>query len=219
MTPNLRTAIAAQYEAFQSPAPRAIYGCPCCSDPSELETLVRAPRNDLSAAQLESYASSALLTVGDVPDLRYYWPRLAELSVTGELLTDPEIVFAKPRHGNWRTWPAAEQRALVDLAHAQIEAVAERGAEVDDYAVETWVCAFAQFLDDVTVILGPLLRPTPGPAAALRGWYTLNERSLSRGRLWDSFWESRTNNAERVRAWFAEPSVVEAIDRAFTPTL
>ena len=219
MHPLVLSALAAQYDAFQSPTPRSVEGCPCCSDPAELRTLVATPRRALTAAQLEFYAFSALLTVGDVPDLRHYWPRLAELSVTGELLADAAIVFAKPRHGQWRTWPAAEQSALVTLAQAQMEALAAGDPAVDGYAVETWVCAFSQFLDDATVLLAPLLRPEPGPAAALREWYALNAPRLARGRLSDSFWSSAPDNARRVREWFAAPEVRAAVDRAFAPPL
>lgn len=217
MHPRVRAALAAQYDAFRRPAPRLVSGCPCCCDPAELATLVATPREALTAPQLESYASSALLTVGDVSDLRHYWPRLAELSITGALLTDAEVVFSKPRHGDWRSWPDDEQRALVDLATAQVEALTADDAASDEYAVDTWVCAFAQFLDDVTVLLPPLLRPTPGAEAALRQWYGLNERRLKRGKLWNAFWDSAPfENAARVRAWFQSPTVRVAIDRAFT---
>jgi len=216
---SVLTAVAALYDAFQSRPPLEVEGCPCCSDPEELQALVNTPRDALTAAQLEFYASSALLTVGGVDDLRHYWPRLVELSLTGELQTDPEIVFAKPRHGEWRNWPAAEQEALVALAHAQVDALAQGGDAIDDFAVETWVCAFGQFLADVTVVLSPLLRPEPGPMAALRKWYALNEDDLARDMLWDTFWEFAPGNAARVCAWFAEPSVRDAVNRALTSTL
>jgi hypothetical protein len=213
---SIRAALAAQYDAFRMPAPRLVEGCSCCTSPEELESLVTTPRQALSAEQLEFYASNALLTVGGIEDLRHYWPRLAELSIAGELLTDAEIVFAKPRHGDWRSWPSAEQEALSALTHAQLEALVSDGGRLDDYAVETWVCAFGQFLDDVTVILAPLLEAEPGPAAALRGWYALNKRSLAKRKLWSAFWESAPNNAEKVLNWFAQPHVQTAIERAFT---
>jgi hypothetical protein len=216
MHPTVLAAIAQQYEAFKAPAPQSIEGCPCCSDPAELAEIVRTPRRALTAAQLESYASSALLTIGDVSDLRHYWPRLAELSLSGDLLTDAEIVFAKPRHGNWHEWPAVERDALTALAHAQLFALASEGVQLDRSDIETWVCAFAQFLDDVTSILHPLLLPEPGPASALRGWYRLNEDWLPRGQLWDAFWDSAPGNAARVCEWFGSPPVRDALDRAFT---
>lgn len=216
---SIQRALAAQYNAFREPAPRSVHGCACCSTTAELEALVSRPRHDLTATQLDFYASSAILTVGDVSDLRHYWPRLSELSISGELFTDPEVVFAKPRHGLWRTWPSREQDALVGLAHAQLEALSEEGETLVADSVETWVCSFGQYLDDVTVILAPLLRPEPGPAAALRAWYIVNERSLPKGALSSAFWEAAPANAAKVRAWFAEPAVTAAIDRAFTPPL
>jgi hypothetical protein len=206
MHPLVERALEKQYDAFQIPAPRAIDGCPCCSDPDELDALVRTPRRQLTAEQLTSYAFSALLTVGDVNDLRHYWPRLAELSISGELLVDPEIVFSKPRHGDWRTWPDPEQAALIGLARAQIAALAEQAHEDDGHAIESWVCAFAEFLDDVTVILAPLLRDEPRAAASLLAWHTLNQSELARGESWDAFWEPAPANEARVTPWFTKPA-------------
>src|SRR5215208_384408 len=90
------------YAAFAGPAPREVVGCPCCTDPAELRVLVAVPLRELSALQLESYASAALLTVGEPKDLRYFWPRILELAARGEPPTDLEIIFAKPREAQWR---------------------------------------------------------------------------------------------------------------------
>src|SRR5262245_36945958 len=99
MHPDLEEAIERQYQAFATRAPSAVHGCPCCTTPEELEVLVRTPLRELTPAQLDRYAFKAVTTVGDAADLRYFWPRLAELAARGELATDLEVVFSKPRHG------------------------------------------------------------------------------------------------------------------------
>lgn len=104
MLPDPRAAIDRLYSAFEHPTPRTVDGCPCCITTAELHALVTVPLRALSAEVLESYASSVMLTVGSTEDLRYFWPRLVELSFRNELFTDREIVFSKPRAAEWRTW-------------------------------------------------------------------------------------------------------------------
>ncbi|HEY7236313.1 MAG TPA: hypothetical protein VH539_19285, partial [Gemmatimonadaceae bacterium] len=115
--PLLR-AIAQQYEAFTSPQPRNVEGCECCTTSRELAALLAVPRERLSAAALDFYARKALTTVGGQSEFRYFWPRIAELAIAGDLLTDREVVFGKPHYGEDQTWPTVEKTALVDLARA-----------------------------------------------------------------------------------------------------
>ena len=188
-------------------------GCPCCIEPWELEILVRTPLRELTAEQLETYAFSAVLTVGDASDLRYFWPRLAQLAAQDELKCDLEVVFSKPRHGAWHDWPSVEREALLAFSRAQILALAASGADPDDYKLDAWVCALGQFTD-VTRLLNPLLLDEPERAAALLQLYSTNEDELARDALWNAFWQGVPENAARLRAWFASEAVVAALVRA-----
>jgi hypothetical protein len=105
----LREAIAAQYLAFAAARPDDVRGCACCTTSQQLAAIVSAPREVLGAAELDFYARKAMTTVGTVADFRYYWPRLAELALTDEILTDTEVLFGKPLYGAHYTWPKAEQ--------------------------------------------------------------------------------------------------------------
>src|SRR5678815_394285 len=79
----LALALAEQYEAFTAPRPRSIEGCSCCTTPQQLAALVATPREELAASALDFYARKAVTTVGGTAELRYFWPRLAELSIAG----------------------------------------------------------------------------------------------------------------------------------------
>jgi hypothetical protein len=157
-------AIAELSAAFARPTPRAVEGCPCCITPAELDALVSTPLRALSSAQLESYAFSVMLTAGCAENLRYFWPRLVELSFRGELFTDREVVFAKPRLAEWDSWPAAEQHATGRFAAAVLGDMAKRRYDRSD--VDGWICGFSRMLEDVTPHLDPLLAETPAVAAA-----------------------------------------------------
>ena len=209
----LANAIERLYHAFDRPAPRSVEGCDCCMSPAERDALLAKPLRELSAPELESYAFSAVLTVGDGDDLRYFWPRLVELALEGELVTDREIVFAQPVYAEWRArWSAAEQEAVEGLAHAIVEWMAEE--ELEPVDVDEWICALGRLGGDVTRYLDPLLTPTTAAATNLRGFYEWNARDLRRGELWNAFWEKEPGAAHLV-AWFGRPDVGAAIDRAY----
>lgn len=212
MDEELKEAIRAQYDTFRAPAPRAVEGCPCCVAPEDLARLVATPRERLTEREIAFFASSAVSTVGSVEDLRHFWPRIAELSLTGGLWVDAEIVFGKLQYAGWRDWPAAEQEAILRLVRARMGATLREPGEGVEHDVDTWVCAFAQFMEDVTDLLPPLL--DPAAASALLGWHALNARKLARGKLRNAFWSSAPENAARVVAWLRAPKVEEALERA-----
>lgn len=208
---DLQLAIGELYAAFARPTPRVVEGCPCCITADELETLVSTPLRELDATALESYASSVMFTVGDAEDLRYFWPRLVELSLRDELQTNREIVFAKPRYAEWREWPEAEQRATERFVAAVLGEMAV--TPIDGFDVDEWICGFSRMLGDVTPYLSPLLTDTPAAATNLRGFHGQNARKLARGRLGNAFWREMPTAEDKVVAWFKRPEVCAALER------
>lgn len=213
MHPILARAVERLYDAFERPAPLVVEGCACCTTPAELDVLLAKPLRELGALELERYAFSAMLTVGSGDDLRYFWPRLVELAVEDELVTDREIVFAKPAYAEWRArWSAAEQEALDGLASAIVEWMGEE--DLDPGEVDEWICSLGRLGGDVTRYLDPLLAPTTAAATNLRGFYELNARRLRHGELRNAFWQDEPGAAHLI-AWFERPDVSAAIDRAY----
>ena len=79
---SLDVVIEELYAAFSDvPAPSTIDACPHCVDDKGLEKLLNTDLRDLEPDDLSSYASSAFLTVGDIPDYLYFLPRILEISV------------------------------------------------------------------------------------------------------------------------------------------
>ena len=227
MHPLLHDAIENLYTVFKHPHPDRMVGCPCCTQPAELDTLVRTPLRQLSVEQLRSYAAKAMTTVGDVDDFRYFWPRLAELSVTvapSEYFVDVEVLLGKPAYAEWRRWPEPEQEATERFAAATILRLRDEVPAADD--VDGWVCAVGQLLEDVTPLLDrALLADTPAAKENLRGFYEWNQRDiLKRHSLHNAFWRRRTRrgedpellpSGERVVDWFHREDVLAAIDRGY----
>jgi hypothetical protein len=209
----LREAIAAQYAAFRAPRPRHVEGCVCCTAPEQLAALISGPREALGAPELDFYARKAMTTVGTTADFRYYWPRLAELTLQGALLTDTEIVFGKPLCGTHHGWPAQEQEALKQLAAAIGQWLATEEQEPSD--VDMWVCAaglLSEHLADPRDLLVPLLGESAAAWANLRALADWNREEVrKKRRLVNAFWENAPENAARLLEWLTtEPRVREA---------
>lgn len=221
----LSTAIAELYRASQARPPLHIDACPCCTSPEQLAALLEVPLRELTPAQLQSYGSKALTTVGGIEDFRYFWPRLAELAVAepSEWFLNPEILFGKVAEASWRAWPIQEQRATESYGAAVIVRMRDDALAPGD--VDQWVCAVGQFLEDVTPLLDVALLGS-GTAARqnLFGFYDWNRRAIEkRGSLNNRFWESpsgsgqqATNaNVEKIVAWFRRAEVAAAVDKAY----
>jgi hypothetical protein len=103
----LQATIEGLYAVFASyPLRPQVVGCPCCVSAEDEARLHSKPLRELEIADLEKYASHALLTWGDEDDFRHFLPRLFELADLEHLSSsDLHIIFGKLRHAGWRAWP------------------------------------------------------------------------------------------------------------------
>src|SRR4051812_31937193 len=192
MHPAVAASIVALYDAFDGRRLSALEGCPCCTTPEELEALVRIPRRELTRAQLRNFATSAMSTIGNVDDFRYFWPRVAELLVTtqpDEHFVDPEILLGKLPDAEWRTWRNAEQRATEQYLVSLITRMSDEALYWLE--VDRWVCGVGLALEDITSVLDrALLADTPAARANLFGLYHRNKRDIEKRRsLGNSSWD------------------------------
>ena len=119
---RVREAIEAVYDAFASPTPPIIEGCPCCISTRGVDVLLSTPLRKLTGQQLWQYVSGAYLTVGSDLDFRYLLPRILEISVSDPgNANDPEIVIGKLARAQWRSWSAKEQRVIEEFLDAWFE--------------------------------------------------------------------------------------------------
>ena len=116
-------AVQALYATFDGPAPRAVTGCPCCSDGAHLASLSARPRRQLDGAALGPYAFSALYTVGTMADFKHFLPRILELVAADTLDCDTQVVFHKLVYAG--PWTAAELAAVSRFAEVALAAAVD----------------------------------------------------------------------------------------------
>ena len=121
---SLTIAIEALYDAFADiEMPRGINGCPCCMTEDEYKTLTTKPLSELSAEELTTYASDALLTMGSEDDYQYFLPRIIELTIEddAEWITSLEITAKKLQMAGFQQWDEKKQTAITNLWLAVVQ--------------------------------------------------------------------------------------------------
>jgi hypothetical protein len=217
-SPALRDAIERLYELFAKyPLPADTKPCPCCHTPDDEASLRAKPLRDLKAEQLDKYAGDALLVWGDVNVFKHFLPRIFELVViipdAAYAFPNPEIVFSKFLHGEWRTWPKEEQAAVERFLHAVWEEVLNTpppaGISTD---LESWLCSIGQCEDDLSPYLDQWMRDESLSACLELSSLLLSSavaRTGNRGR--NAFWNGREAQYAQLKAWATSPAVVEKL--------
>ena len=212
MNQNLRDAIATQYTAFRAPRPSSIVACPCCNTPERVGRLLGRPREPITADEITFYALKAVTTIGGPDEFRYFWPRLVELLVSGQLAVDPEVVFGKVQSADHERWQRRELEALKSLASALGRELGSE--ELEPSQVDSWVCSIgllSEGLWDIAEFLRPLADPTPAARENLRGLIEWNTSSIAKTRLSNAFWSKAPVSASRVLEWLSsDPAAIRA---------
>lgn len=199
---RLTTAINELYVAFANISkPEKIEGCPCCIEESELKRLLRVPLREISGAELAPYASSALLTVGEVADYLYFLPRILDVSIGDESWWPTIEVTARAiRSTNPEEWPDARVSALSDLLVSVIGNLVDEG----EYSrIDEWMCAIGRMEFNVLPSLKVI---ESDPNAVLEFWKD-NAGKLGQGVLGNAFWELPNKQHDEIVRWFNLPEV------------
>jgi hypothetical protein len=96
-----------------------------------------------------------LLVWGSETDFKHFLPRIFELEVAnGQEFVDPEVVFNKLRHGEWRYWPETEQY-VIEKFFDSVWACILDGQPHYDYGseIEGWLCGIAQAVSNLSPYL------------------------------------------------------------------
>ncbi len=127
-------------------------------------------------------------------------------------LCDPEIMFSKFKHGQWRTWPQSEQAAIESFLHALWAEVLRDPPEQASFVdVESWLCSLGQSEDDLSPYLSQWIDDERQPAclalsALLIGSAVAVPGKQGRNAFWDQRDEqyggsSRKGNLRTLRIW------------------
>lgn len=113
----LAAAVERAYLAFEDVwRPRRIEYSPY-QEPSVVAPLITVPLRDLTDDQIGAYAGSAMLTIGSEEDYNYFVPRILELAVHAPFWigTAPEQLAERLEMAGWRSWPADQRAAIIDV--------------------------------------------------------------------------------------------------------
>jgi hypothetical protein len=221
-TPELTAAIEALYKTFAAYPLRDYTGaCQCHHTLEEERRLHNTALRQLSADQLRDYAMDAIWTWGDCDDFRHFLPRVFELLVFAEdyTFTDREIVLSKLYHGEWRSWPAEEQKAVQEFLLAVLHLVLETPPPADDpndaRELDSWLCAIAGTEGDLEPFFTTWLE-APSAAAAwnLAVLITRMGYSLPHVRGQNAFWAGHRRQLERIRDWLRSAEVRKKLGSA-----
>lgn len=212
---SLAAALEEMYAAFARYRPAAPpTHCRCCHAPDAGDLLLARPLREMTADDLEEFAGSALWTFGDVPDYKYFLPRLLELLAQGKLLTDAESLIGRLSQGDLRSWPAEEQqiveRCLMELWRATLRSE-QRGIEADEV-----LCGIGRAVEDLRPFLAAW-SSAPDAAACrhLIAFLDWNWESLQTTppKLGNAYWGSEATE-KQVLAWLGDPATWEAFSTA-----
>lgn len=198
----LSNAIDDFYRAFADVAvPRHIDGCPCCIDSNRVPHLLTTPLREILPTDLAPYASSALLTVGDVSDYLYFLPRIMEISIRDDSWwPDIEVTGRAIHSTDLKAWPSKRRGALMSLLKAVIENIVDSGSY---WQIDGWLCAIARMELDV----GPYLAIIEPNSAAVLQYFEDNAKCLRADTLSNAFWELPNSGHDQIVQWFKSEAI------------
>jgi len=221
VTTELADAVERLYRIFAVyPLPKYTDPCLHCHSSEEEEMLRSKPLQELAWGELKDYANDALLVWGDILVFKHFLPRIFELYMTvanpSLEISDPEIIFSKFRHGQWRTWPRAEQDAVEVFLRAVWDSVLKHPPLDESYVdIESWICAISQSEDDLTPYFRQWEKDESHPAClALSGFLLCSAIARSKRHGRNAFWTDRDTQYVQLQEWAKSTAVREKLTRA-----
>jgi hypothetical protein len=231
-TADLRSAIEGLYAAFAAyPLRDDTNACTCCHNPEDEKQIHKSPLRELTAKDMEQFATDALFVWGEVDDFRHFLPRIFELVVMhGQAFVDQPIVFNKLRHGEWRYWPETEQAAVECFFQALWTCVlSQEPREYYGDEIEDWLCGIAQAASDLSPYLNRWLTLETENARLNLARFLAETDFLNTSRHGTAFWGERAELFGQVATWVRNDAVkakmnatvaefpqLDFVERAFT---
>jgi hypothetical protein len=202
-TLELQTAIENLYTLFVAyPLRDNTDPCSCCHSAYDEQSLHLKPLRKLGADDLWLYAMDALFVWGGSDDFKHFLPRIFELTVKeSDTFVDPQVALNKLHHGDWRSWPDAEQRGVEDFFAVVWRNVIESephelcGLEMDD-----WLCGIAHAEN----LLSPYLDTwfaAESENARLNLAAFIADTDFAKHKHSNGYWSDRRELFDEVAAW------------------
>lgn len=205
--------IQAVYKVFASyPKPRDFIACEHCWSDVEKRDLLKPGLSELNPDLLSHYAMDLFCTAGDVPDFKYFLPRILELSVTvNGWWPDPEVVLSRLRLAEWQEWPDNEKETILALLNEKFRTLL-KDPDTKGEDIDTWICALSHCMDDISPYLAQLLHEASEDQ--ILSFVALNYPTLPKGELYNAFWDSGLNE-KRLKEWLTSGPVKQLISEKY----
>jgi hypothetical protein len=203
-TNELRAAIENLYEIFNVyPLRDDTNACPCCHSSEDEKRIHRKMLRNMNSNDLRQYATDALFVWGDATDFKHFLPRIFELAVAhGDEFVDPQMVFNKLYHGDWRSWPEAEQRTVERFFDVLWRCVLESPPhEFYGEEVEDWLCGIAQAVAQLSPYLRAWLAMETENARLNLAAFIADTDFAKPNHHPSGYWEERAELFDEVVAW------------------
>lgn len=204
---RIQDAIEGLYAAFSDAKRPSCLDMSPVQEPSDFSGLMQTPLRELTTEHLWHYSFSVFLTVGNIPDFEYFFPRIIELATAPyPYLHRLEIcvVFKKP---SYTGWPDAWRKDRRQAFRAYLDAVTASWNSLVWEEIDNWVCALAFCLDDLDSRLDILLSQTDAANQNLICFFEANHENLSKHRLANAFWDRTSRLHARIVAWLERADV------------
>jgi hypothetical protein len=209
-TTALRVAIERLYAAFAVyPLRDDTNACACCHSKEDEKRLHRKQLREIGSAELQQYANDALLAWGDVSDFKHFLPRIFELTVAhGAEFLDPQAVFKKLYHGEWRYWPETEQRAVEHFFDVLWNCALEsQPQEATGEEIEDWLCGIAQAVSRLSPFLNRwLTTETENARLNLAGFIAYTDFANLKCHA-SGYWADRAELFDEIVTWLRSDEV------------
>jgi hypothetical protein len=208
-TLELQTAIESLYTIFAEYPLRANTDpCPCCHSAHDEELLHMKPLRKLSTGDLRQFATDALSVWGGSDDLKHFLPRILELSVEQpDTFVDPQVALNKLQYGDWRSWPAKEQRGIEQFLVAMWDSVLDTEHDFWDWEVEDWLCGVAQAEAQLSPYLARWLAADSDNARLNLAAFIANTDFAKLIQVPENYWSARSELFWEVAAWVRSEAV------------
>lgn len=209
-TTELRSTIENLYETFASyPLRDDTNACSCCHSSSDEKRLHAKSLRKLNEDDLRQYGTDALFVWGEVNDFRHFLPRIFELLVAhGDVFVDPQVVFGKLYHAEWRTWPGVEQQSIELFLKALWDCVLDgEPGELYGMEIEDWLCGIAQVESQLHSYLATWLATESNNARLNLAAFIADAGFLKQNRDASGYWGDRRESFAEVAAWVRSDAV------------
>jgi len=200
----LAVAINGGYRAFGRYSTKMrLDACTCgCVTGDDHARLHSRPLRELTADDIETYASKAMTTWGDNKDFRHFLPRILEL-VTG----DPgdeicnEIALSKLSYADWSDWPQREQDAVEAVLWERWKA--GLALPTSEFDADGWLCGVRIAGVDTTRYIDVWRTSSMETAFDhLAEFLSFNDKLMTGGTLSNAFYfDDGVTVAAPLRAW------------------